>query len=100
VTALQPETNTVRVGTAADLLRTDCEVEDVRWVSGRAPAGPFRAGVKVRSHAPEAPATVIPVDDRARLVFDEPQRALAPGQAAVFYRGERVVGGGPIARAA
>jgi tRNA-specific 2-thiouridylase len=100
VTALQPETNTVRVGTAADLLRTDCEVEDVRWVSGHAPAGPFRAGVKVRSHAPEAPATVIPVGDRARLVFDEPQRALAPGQAAVFYGGERVVGGGPIARAA
>ena len=100
VTALQPKTNTVRVGTAADLLRTDCEVEDVRWVSGHAPALPFRAGVKVRSHAPEAAATVIPVGDRARLVFDEPQRALAPGQAAVFYGGERVVGGGPIARAA
>jgi tRNA-specific 2-thiouridylase len=100
VTALQPETNTVRVGTAADLLRSECVVEDVRWVSGRAPAGPFRAGVKVRSHAPEAPATVIPGGNRARLVFDEPQRALAPGQAAVFYGGERVVGGGPIARAA
>jgi tRNA-specific 2-thiouridylase len=99
VTALEPKTNTVRVGTSADLFSTECEVEDVRWVSGSAPDRPFRAGVKVRSHAPEALATVMAVGDRARLVFAEPQRALAPGQAAVFYAAEQVVGGGPIARA-
>jgi len=98
VTALEPATNTVRVGPSAQLWREDCEAEDVRWVSGHAPAGAFRAEVKVRSHAPAAEATVIPLGDRAQVVFAEAQRALAPGQAAVFYAGEEVVGGGPIAR--
>jgi tRNA-specific 2-thiouridylase len=100
VTALEQTTNTVRVGRAAELFRQDCEVEDVRWLAGRAPEAPFRAGVKVRSHATEAGATVIPLGERARVEFHEPQRALAPGQAAVFYDGDRVVGGGPIARQA
>jgi len=69
----------------------------VRYVGGVAPTSPFRAGVKVRSHAPEAPALITPCGDQARIDFDAPQRALAPGQAAVFYHGDRVVGGGPIA---
>jgi len=100
VTALDPQTNTVRVGRATELFSLDCEVDDVRWVSGRAPSRPFHAGVKVRSHAPEAEATVIPHGNRARVLFQEPQRALAPGQAAVFYAAEEVIGGGPIARRA
>src|SRR5207245_10106682 len=81
VTALRPETNTVQVGTAADLLRTDCEVEDVRWVSGHSPAGPFRPGVKVRSHAPAAAAALPPVARRARRVVRDPRARLAPGRA-------------------
>jgi tRNA-specific 2-thiouridylase len=100
VTALDETTNTVRVGRAAALLRQDCEVDDVRWLSGQAPASAFLAGVKVRSHATEADATVIPLGGRARVEFHQPQRALAPGQAAVFYDGDQVVGGGPIARRA
>jgi tRNA-specific 2-thiouridylase len=53
--------------------------------------------VKVRSHAPVAGALVTPLGEQARIAFDDPQRALAPGQAAVFYDGDRVIGGGPIA---
>jgi tRNA-specific 2-thiouridylase len=53
--------------------------------------------VKVRSHAPLAAAVVTPIGDQARVDFNEPQRALAPGQAAVFYDADRVIGGGPIA---
>ena len=51
----------------------------------------------MRSHAPQAAARVTPLGDRARIDFEAPQRALAPGQAAVFYDGDRVVGGGAIA---
>jgi tRNA-specific 2-thiouridylase len=100
VNQIDPATNTLRVGPSAELLRSHCEVEDVRYVSGRAPGSPFPAVVKVRSHAPAVPARIIPLGDRARIAFEEPQRALAPGQAAVFYDGERVIGGGPISAAA
>ena len=72
-------------------------MEDVRYVAGRAPLAPFNATVKIRSHAPEAAALITPLGDQARIDFDVPQRALAPGQAAVFNDGDRVIGGGPIA---
>lgn len=97
VSRIDPATNTVTIGGPEQLLRTSCRVEDVRYVSGRSPDSPFRAGVKIRSHAPEAGALISPLGDRARVEFDAPQRALAPGQAAVFYDGDRVIGGGPIA---
>ena len=97
VSGIDAATNTIRVGGPDQLLRSACRVEDVRYVGGRPPEGPFAAGVKVRSHAPEAAARVTPLGDRARIDFDAPQRALAPGQAAVFYDGDRVIGGGAIA---
>jgi tRNA-specific 2-thiouridylase len=78
-------------------LRSSCRLEDVRYVAGHASAAAFAARVKVRSHAPLAAAVVTPLGDQARIDFEEPQRALAPGQAAVFYDGDRVIGGGPIA---
>jgi len=97
VSAIDAASNTVRIGGPERLLRSSCRVEDVRYVAGRSPAGPFAASVKIRSHAPEAQALVTPLGDRARIDFDQPQRALAPGQAAVFYDGDRLIGGGPIA---
>ena len=97
VSRIDARTNTITVGGPEALGTDNCRVEDVRYVGGVAPTSPFRAGVKVRSHAPEAPALITPCGDQARIDFDAPQRALAPGQAAVFYHGDRVVGGGPIA---
>jgi tRNA-specific 2-thiouridylase len=97
VSAIDAVNNTVTVGGPRQLLRSGCRVEDVRYVAGRVPSAPFRADVKVRSHAPVAGALVTPVGEQARIDFDDPQRALAPGQAAVFYDGDRVIGGGPIA---
>ena len=88
--------NTLTVGGADQLLSRSCQVEDIRYVAGGAPPAPFQAEVKVRSHAPVAAALVTPFGDRARIDFVEPQRALAPGQAAVFYDRDRLVGGGPI----
>jgi tRNA-specific 2-thiouridylase len=97
VTGIDAATNTITIGGTERLLRTSCRLEDVRYVSGHPPSAPFSAMVKIRSHAPEAGAVVTPLGDRARVDFEQPQRALAPGQAAVFYDGDRVIGGGPIA---
>jgi len=97
VSAIDGVTNTIRVGAADELLRSSCRVEDVRYVEGIVPTAPFNATVKIRSHAPEAGALITPLGDQVRIDFDVPQRALAPGQAAVFYDGDRVIGGGPIA---
>ncbi len=89
----------VVVGGAADLECERCVVERVRWIPFEAPGGTLRASVRLRSSHPGAAATIEPqVDGRAALKFDAPQRAVAPGQAAVFYDGDLVLGGGWIAR--
>ena len=66
-------------------------------MSGDVPAGPIRAHARIRYRHKEAPATIAPMgDDRASVVFDEPQSAITPGQAVVFYDGDVVLGGGWI----
>jgi len=97
VSTIDAASNMVTIGGREQLLRSSCRLEDVRYVAGRVPSAAFRASVKVRSHAPVAGALVTPLGEQARIDFDAPQRALAPGQAAVFYDGDRVIGGGPIA---
>ena len=67
------------------------------WIAGSAPPAPIEARVRIRYRHEGAPATVEPTGAGARVAFHEPVRALAPGQAAVFYAGERVLGGGWIA---
>lgn len=71
--------------------------DNFNWVAFERPSAPFAATVKTRYKAKEAPATVIPQEDGSvRIVFDEPQRAITPGQAAVVYMGDTLVGGGDI----
>ncbi|MGB6198682.1 MAG: tRNA 2-thiouridine(34) synthase MnmA [Candidatus Acidiferrales bacterium] len=100
VVALEPETRRVVVGEDAELRRATCDVRDVNWVSIAAPCQPIRGAVKVRHRHTPALATIEAFDaTTARVAFDEPQRALTPGQAAVFYDGEIVLGGGTIVSA-
>lgn len=97
VLAIEPETNRVIVGDDAALRTTALTVESVNWVSVAEPSEPIRAFVKIRHKHDPAPASVEAIPgSRARIIFDAPQRAVTPGQAAVFYDGDVVVGGGWI----
>jgi tRNA-specific 2-thiouridylase len=72
---------------------------DVNWIALN-PIGAVRAEVRVRYRHTAAAATITALDgNRAHIEFDEPQRAITPGQATVFYRGDEVIGGGWIAKA-
>lgn len=87
----------VIVGPEEALYQQSLRAEGVNWVEGP-PGAPVEAQVKVRYKAPAVAATITPIgSDTAMVAFHEPQRAITPGQAVVFYEGERVLGGGFIA---
>jgi tRNA-specific 2-thiouridylase len=89
--------NTVTVGTNADLFHTTLRANDWNWIAIPELTAPLRVFAKARSRMAEQPATVYPEENGfARVVFDEPQRAITPGQAVVLYDGDTVVGGGTI----
>lgn len=94
VLSIDPQKNRVVVGEDEALRKQTFEVESVNWVSIARPSETFRATVKIRHKHEPAPATVEPLDEsRARIMFDAPQRAITPGQASVFYDGDRVLAG-------
>lgn len=89
--------NRVIVGERNEAFQPECTVQRVNWVSIAPPHTPIRAMVQIRYRSPAVEATLIPLeDDRMRIVFDEPQFSITPGQAAVWYDGDRVLGGGVI----
>ncbi len=97
VLSLNAETRTVVVGGPEELGSGDLTVRDVNWLSVAPPAGPRAARVKIRYRHAEASAQLLPLgNDRVRAEFEAPQRAVAPGQAAVFYDGDVCLGGGWI----
>ena len=99
VVKILPERNAVVVGPNEALFTRECLVPGMHWISGEAPALPFRCSAKTRYRQPEQPCTVYPAGEAGvRLVFDEPLRAITPGQSAVLYDGDTVLGGGIIAR--
>ncbi len=100
VVALDADGGRVVVGSAAEASRDRFRVEEVRWVAGRPPRAPSRVRIKVRHRHEGASGEVIPDADGAEVRLDAPVRGVAAGQAAVFYRGDEVLGGGTIAAAA
>lgn len=99
VLQINPETNQVVVGPQSSLGRREFLVEKVNWISSEFSSKhlSFEADVKIRYHHQATPAklSVLP-NDKVQVCFHKPQRAIAPGQAAVFYDGEEVLGGGWI----
>ena len=87
------------VGTVKELGQSKMRVARVNWVSGVAPVSPFEAMIKIRYKAKEQRGCVTPLSEaRVGVTFDEPLRDITPGQGAVFYDGDVVLGGGIIQR--
>ncbi len=96
---IQPRTKHVRVGERDLLARRSFRAVRANWIASVEPDQPFRAAVKIRSRHPEAAATITPRSGGSlEIEFDEAQLAVTPGQAAVIYQGEEVIGGAWIAR--
>lgn len=97
VVGIDADNKRVLVGEAEQLKVTELTACDVVWGS-RVPTEPFAASCRIRYRQQEVPAQIFPLPGRqARVVFDSPQTGVTPGQAAVFYRGDAVLGGGWIA---
>jgi len=98
VIATEPATQRVVVGRNPELLRTSLTARDMNWLSIAPPTAPVRAQVKIRNRHAAAEALLIPgeTESRIEVQFEEAQRAVTPGQAAVFYDGDLVLGGGWI----
>lgn len=97
VTAIDAAHRRVVVGRNKELLKRRCAVRSVNWIRDVAPGEEFDARVRIRNRHFPASARVTSSGSEAEVCFDEPQRAITPGQAAVFYDGDEVVGGGWIA---
>lgn len=101
VVDLDPETNRVIVGDVDDLVVDEFEVDRVNWIELNRSNQVADVTVKIRYNHPGTAAALTPVENgRARIRLHEPQKAVTPGQAAVFYDGDIVLGGGWICRSA
>ncbi len=103
VVALDATANRVIVGDRDTIQTTECTVQRVNWVSIAKPEIPIKAQVQLRYRSKPVPVTVAPLDDsgpqgRVKLVFDDPQEGVTPGQAAVWYDDDVVLGGGILER--
>ncbi len=97
VASLDVENNTVVLADDAELYEKELTVRDFHWITGEVPRSEVRLKAKIRYRQKEQPAVLnVLSDGRAHLAFDEPQRAITPGQSAVFYDGDYVLGGGII----
>lgn len=98
VVGLDPDRDAVVVGKDQDLWQQEVRLPTVHWLSGQAPVLPLVCEVKIRSRHPACEAEIAEHDGGVRLTFAQPQRAVTPGQFAIFYEGEVVLGCGEIAK--
>jgi tRNA-specific 2-thiouridylase len=96
VVRLDTESNRLVVGSKNDLLTSSCKVTDINWIAAE-PPGPFEVRTRVRYRSREVPSSVFPQgSNKATVRFKKPQSAVTPGQGAVFYKGDEILGGGWI----
>jgi tRNA-specific 2-thiouridylase len=99
VTAIEPERNAVVVGTKEQTYADELTADNLNWIAASMPEQPIKVKARVRYRHPEAEAILSPLDKTSVYVkFAEPQMAITPGQAVVFYDGDTVIGGGTIIR--
>ncbi len=98
VTGIDAKSNDVIVGSKNDVKQEEFIISGVNWIVKEGRIGDsYRVAIKIRSRGPESRGTVYPLENkRARIVFDEAQHAVTPGQACVFYEDDKVFGGGWI----
>lgn len=97
VSGINSETKEVTMGSFEDTQRQEFTVSGVNWIATEPEKQEYPLTIRIRSRGPENPGKVFPLEgNRARILFNKPQHAITPGQAAVFYEGERVFGGGWI----
>lgn len=97
VLRLDQEQNRLVIGSKSELAATECLVTQINWIATQPPGKPISVQTRIRYRHREAESTLRPLDaNSARVHFIEPQYAITPGQAAVFYQGEHVLGGGWI----
>ena len=96
VIRMEPETNRIVLGPEEDLYSRKLAAHKVNWISGKPPQEPITVTAKIRYKSKEAEAILVPRDDSVHVHFTQPQKAIAPGQAIVFYNADEVLGGGII----
>lgn len=97
VIEIRPKTNEVVLGDNVDVFRKELTAKEVNFITMKELKEPYKCEGKVRYSSKTSPCTIYPLDgDRVRVVFDDAQRAVTPGQAVVFYDGDYLVGGGVI----
>ncbi len=99
VTEIDPARNLITIGPEDELYSETLTAEALRWVAGAPPADEFATDVRIRYRSASNPAVVRLTEDGAEVRFERPQRAVAAGQAVVFYRNDEVLGGGIISHA-
>ena len=96
VLSIDAQNNAVIIGDNNELFKTEIHVNDIHFLSGEAPDNEFQCEVKIRCAARPAKATLTLLGDSGKIIFEEPQRAAAPGQTAAIYIDDILIGGGTI----
>jgi tRNA-specific 2-thiouridylase len=96
VIGIEPESNRIVLGPENELYSQELVARKLTWISGKAPREPITVQAKIRYKSKEAEAILFPRGDSVDVLFTQPQKAVTPGQAIVFYNGDEVLGGGII----
>ena len=94
--SIDAKNNAVIIGDNNELFKEEIYINDINFLSGKAPSNEFECEVKIRCAAKPAKATLTISENRGKIIFQEPQRAAAPGQTAAIYIDDILIGGGTI----